>query len=497
MSEITLRMKGITKTFPGVRALNDISFELHRGEVHALLGENGAGKSTLIKILSGIYQADAGTIEIDGRAVSIRSPLDAIEQGIAVIHQELILADNVTIAENVFMGRERCSRLGFVNFRSAEQETQAILDSLGIDLKATMLVGLLSTAQKQVVEIVKALTYQARIVIMDEPTASLSTKEVEMLFGIIERLRQQNVSIIYISHRMEELFRISDRVTVMRDGEYIATLETAKTDAAELVRLMVGRQISDFYTHKKRHLDDVILEVDRLSTPEKLREASIVLHRGEILGLAGLVGAGRTELARAIFGIDRTSGGEIRLNGKPLTIRRPEDAIRAGIALVPESRKEQGLILGNTVGYNMTISILEQFIHFIRVNHRKEAGLIGEFFSKLSIKASSPAQIVGSLSGGNQQKAVLAKWLATQPSILIMDEPTRGIDVGAKAESYVLMDELAQQGVSILMISSELPEILGMSDRIYVMNNGAVAACLDGQTADQETIMRYAAGVTT
>lgn len=497
MSEITLNMKGITKTFPGVRALNNISFELRRGEVHALLGENGAGKSTLIKILSGIYQSDSGIIEIDGRAVSIRSPLDAIEQGIAVIHQELILADNVTVAENVFMGRERCSRLGFIDFRSAERETQEILDSLGIDLKATMLVGLLSTAQKQVVEIVKALTYQARIVIMDEPTASLSTKEVEMLFGIIERLRSQGVSIIYISHRMEELFRISDRVTVMRDGEYIDTLETAKTNAAELIRLMVGRQISDFYTHKKRRLSDVILEVDKLSTQDKLREASIVLHRGEILGIAGLVGAGRTELARAIFGIDRTTGGEIRLNGKTLSLHCPEDAIHAGIALVPESRKEQGLILDNTVGYNMTISILEQFIHFIHVDYQKEGGLISEFISKLLIKTSSPAQIVGSLSGGNQQKAVLAKWLATKPSILIMDEPTRGIDVGAKAEIYALMDELAQQGVSILMISSELPEILGMSDRIYVMNAGAVAACLDGQTADQETIMRYAAGVTT
>lgn len=495
MSEITLKMKGITKTFPGVRALHDINFELYKGEVHALLGENGAGKSTLIKVLSGIYQADKGCIEIEGTEVTIKNPLDAIEQGIAVIHQELILADNMTIAENVFMGREKCSKMQLVNFKAQEEETQKILDELGIGLKATMNVGELSTAQKQIVEIVKALTYDAKIVIMDEPTASLSTKEVEMLFGIIESMKKKQVSIIYVSHRMEELFRISDRVTVMRDGEYIDTLVTADTDPNELVRLMVGRQISDFYTHKKRKIDDVILEVNDFCTREKLNHVSIKLNRGEILGLSGLVGSGRTELARAIFGIDKTSSGSLVLKGEKLTISKPEDAIHAGIALIPESRKEQGLMLMNTVGFNMTISILDRFINFIHVDTNKENDIIDRFFSKLSIKASSPEQTVGSLSGGNQQKAVVSKWLATEPDIIIMDEPTRGIDVGAKAEIYALMDELAKQGTSIIMISSELPEILGMSDRIYVMNSGSVVACLDGETADQETIMTYAAGV--
>ncbi len=495
MADVLLRMKDISKAFPGVQALKDINFDLRRGEVHALLGENGAGKSTLIKVLSGIYQADCGGIEIDGKEVHIHDPRDAIKQGIAVIHQELILADNMTIAENVFMGRERCNKLGFVNFKAAEDEVQKTLDSLGINLRATAVVNELSTPQKQVVEIVKALSYNSKIVIMDEPTASLSSKEVEMLFSIIARLKEQRISVIYISHRMEELFQISDRVTVLRDGEYVGTFETAKTNADELVRLMVGRQIDDFYTHTKRKLNDVVLELEAVCTQDKLKHVSIELHRGEILGLSGLVGAGRTELARAIFGIDKISSGKITLNGEPVTIASPEDAIRNGIALIPESRKEQGLILGHTVGFNITISVLEKFMRFIHVDHPTENSIIRTYFSKLAIKASSPAQNVGSLSGGNQQKAVVSKWLATKPGIIIMDEPTRGIDVGAKAEIYALMDELSKQGTSIIMISSELPEILGMSDRIYVMNNGEIAACIDGEGATQEMIMSYAAGV--
>lgn len=496
MYDVVLKMNDIQKIFPGVHALKDISFDLRRGEVHALLGENGAGKSTLIKVLSGIYKSDGGTIEIEGTQVDIKDPLDAINQGIAVIHQELILADNITIAENVFMGRERCNKLGFVDFKVAEDEVQKILDDLGIDLRATMMVSELTTPQKQVVEIVKALTYNANILIMDEPTASLSTKEVEMLFSIIARLKEQKISIIYISHRMEELFRISDRVTVMRDGEYIATLETAKTTAEELVALMVGRQISEFYAHEKRELHEVVLEVNDLTSSNPLLDhASIKLHKGEILGISGLVGAGRSELARAIFGIDKLKTGTISIHGKPVEIKSPEDAIQNGIVLIPESRKEEGLILGNTVGFNITISILEKFIRGIHVQNAEEKKQIDAFFSKLSIKASSPEQIVGSLSGGNQQKVVIAKWLATTPEIIIMDEPTRGIDVGAKAEIYALMDELTKQGTSIIMISSELPEILGMSDRIYVMNSGKVVACLDGRTATQEHIMSYAAGV--
>lgn len=495
MQEVTLRMKDIQKSFPGVKALKNINFELRKGEVHALLGENGAGKSTLIKILSGIYQADHGSIEIDGKEVVIRNPLDAIRQGIAVIHQELILADNVSIAENVFMGRERCNKLGLVDFKTAEREVQERLDSLGIDLKATTMVRRLSTPQKQVVEIVKALTYQANIVIMDEPTASLSNKEIEMLFSIIAQLKEQQISIIYISHRMEEIFQISDRVTVIRDGEYVDTRNTSDTDSDELVRLMVGRQISDYYAHTKRKLDEVVLELEGICTEDKLQNVSLKLHKGEILGLSGLVGAGRTELARAAFGIDRIQSGKIRLRGKELRIRSPEDAIKNGIVLIPESRKEEGLVLGNTVGFNITITVLEKFIHFIHVNRKTENEIMDTFFQKLSIKASSPMQIVGSLSGGNQQKAVVAKWLATKPDIIIMDEPTRGIDVGAKAEIYALMDELVRQGTSIIMISSELPEILGMSDRIYVMNSGKIVGCLDGEEATQENIMSYAAGV--
>ncbi|MCC8025708.1 MAG: sugar ABC transporter ATP-binding protein [Clostridium sp.] len=488
-------MKDIQKSFSGIKALKNINFELRKGEVHALLGENGAGKSTLIKILSGIYQADGGSIEIDGKTISIHNPLDAIKQGIAVIHQELILADNMSIAENIFMGRERCNKFGFIDFKAAEREVQERLDLLGIDLKAATVISKLSTPQKQVVEIVKALTYHAKIVIMDEPTASLSNKEIEMLFSIIEQLKEQHISIIYISHRMEEIFHISDRVTVIRDGEYVDTLKTKDTDADELVRLMVGRQISDYYSHTKRKLDQVVLEAEGICTPDKLKDVTIKLHKGEILGLSGLVGAGRTELARAIFGIDRIESGVIKINGRPAAIQSPGDAIKNGIVLIPESRKEEGLILGNTVGFNITITVLEEFIKFIHVKQAREQEIIHTFFSKLSIKASSPRQAVGLLSGGNQQKAVVAKWLATRPDIIIMDEPTRGIDVGAKAEIYALMDELAKQGTSIIMISSELPEVLGMSDRIYVMNNGRIATCLDGAEATQENIMSYAAGV--
>lgn len=495
MHEVALKMKNIQKSFSGIKALDNISFELRKGEVHALLGENGAGKSTLIKILSGIYQADSGSIEIEGKEISIHNSLDAIKQGIAVIHQELVLADNMSIAENIYMGRERCNKFCFIDFKAAEKEIQERLDLLGIDLKATMIVSKLSTPQKQVVEIVKALTYNAKIVVMDEPTASLSNKEIEMLFSIIEQLKEQHISIIYISHRMEEIFHISDRVTVIRDGDYVETLKTEDTNADELVRLMVGRRISDYYSHIKRKLDEVVLEVEGLCTSDKLQDINMKLYKGEILGLSGLVGAGRTELARAMFGIDRIEAGSIKINGRATAIESPEDAIRNGIVLIPESRKEEGLILGNTVGFNITITVLEEFIKFIHVKRPKEQEIIHTFFSKLSIKASSPWQTVGSLSGGNQQKAVVAKWLATKPDIIIMDEPTRGIDVGAKAEIYTLMDELAKQGTSIIMISSELPEVLGMSDRVYVMNSGRIVACLDGAEATQELIMSYAAGV--
>lgn len=359
MHEVALKMKNIQKSFSGIKALDNISFELRKGEVHALLGENGAGKSTLIKILSGIYQADSGSIEIEGKEISIHNSLDAIKQGIAVIHQELVLADNMSIAENIYMGRERCNKFCFIDFKAAEKEIQERLDLLGIDLKATMIVSKLSTPQKQVVEIVKALTYNAKIVVMDEPTASLSNKEIEMLFSIIEQLKEQHISIIYISHRMEEIFHISDRVTVIRDGEYVETLKTEDTNADELVRLMVGRRISDYYSHIKRKLDEVVLEVEGLCTSDKLQDINMKLYKGEILGLSGLVGAGRTELARAMFGIDRIEAGSIKINGRATAIESPEDAIRNGIVLIPESRKEEGLILGNTVGFNITITVLE------------------------------------------------------------------------------------------------------------------------------------------
>lgn len=495
MAEVILSMKNIHKRFPGIYALKDARLELHQGEVHALLGENGAGKSTLMKILGGIYKADDGDIYIKGKKVDITGVHSSHAHGISMIHQELCLAPNMTVAENIFLGREDTIKgLRFVNFKEMNKRARDLMDSLGLSIEPDEIVGSLSVAQQQMIEIVKALSVGANILVMDEPTASLSKKEVEMLFKTIEELKKKGISIVYISHRMEELFRITDRITVMRDGQYIGTKLTRETSRDELITMMVGRELKDLYVKSEHKIGEVIFEVKELNKKGILNNINFSLRKGEILGIAGLVGAGRTELARAIFGIDKYDSGTIKIDGKEVQIISPLDAMNNGIGLVPEDRKKQGLVLIRSIGYNITLPVLNRFIKGPRVNKAIEEEIVKNYISKLSIKTPSINQAAKNLSGGNQQKVVIAKWLATNPKVLILDEPTRGVDVGAKAEIYGIMSMLAKQGVGIIMISSELPEVINMSDRVLVMHQGTIAGELKRDELNQERIMHYATG---
>ena len=493
MATTVLTMTGISKLFPGVQALKDVNFDLQHGEVHALLGENGAGKSTLIKILGGIHSCDSGEIRINGQIVRLQSVHDAQAAGVSIIHQELFMVSELTIAQNIFLGREPMANPFVLDQKSCLRQAQALIDSIGLDLDASVKVAELSIAQQQMVEIAKAVSFDARILVMDEPTSSLTKRETEMLYGLIDRIRER-MAIIYISHRMEELFRISDRVTILRDGRYIGTRETKRSTSNELIEMMVGRQLTELFSKTPIKPGDTILEVRKLSQGKTLHDISFSVRAGEILGLAGIIGAGRTELMRAICGIDRISSGEILLRGKAVQIRRVADSMSLGIAMVPESRKEQGLILSRSIGFNLTLQVLRSFIRGVKFDHRRENSIIADFSQQLNIKSASSEILVEKLSGGNQQKVVIAKWLATKPAVLILDEPTRGIDVGAKAEIYAIMDRLAQQGVAIIMISSELPEIINMSDRVMVMFHGRMTALLEREGLSQELIMQYATG---
>lgn len=493
MSTTVLHMTGISKLFPGVQALKDVDFDLQRGEVHALLGENGAGKSTLIKILGGIHLCDEGQISINGQLVQLRSVHDAQAAGVSIIHQELFMVPELTIAQNIFLGREPMANPLVLDQKSCLARAQALIDEVGLDLDADTKVGELSIAQQQMVEIAKAVSFDARILVMDEPTSSLTKRETEMLYELIGRIRSR-MSIIYISHRMEELFRISDRVTILRDGRYIGTRETKKTTSNELIEMMVGRQLTELFTKTPTQAGETVLEVKDLCVDATLHDISFSVRSGEILGIAGIVGAGRTELMRAICGIDPIASGEIHVKGRRVRIAQPIDAIKLGVVMVPESRKEQGLILTRSVGYNTTLQVLRSFIKGVRFDTKREKSIIADFIKRLNIKAASPDVLVDKLSGGNQQKVVIAKWLATQPAVLILDEPTRGIDVGAKAEIYAIMDALAHQGVAIIMISSELPEVINMSDRVMVMFHGRRTALLEREGLTQELIMQYATG---
>jgi len=494
MGSNLLEMSGITKQFPGVYALKQANFELKSGEVHALLGENGAGKSTLMKVLGGIYSLDEGSIFIDGRKVTITSVKDAKQHGISIIHQEIVLVPYLSIAENIYLGREPVSKSGFIHKKSMYENAQKLLDDFGLELSAAALVHHLTVAQQQMIEIIKAVSFHSRIIVMDEPTSSLTEKEVQFLFQTIRNLKEKGVGIVYISHRMNELFEITDRITVMRDGSYIGTVVTKDTSNDKLISMMVGRELSHYYSKDSSYTNETILEVKQLTKKGVIKEASFDVKKGEILGFSGLVGAGRSELMKCLFGLDSFESGEIIMNGVKLTIKNPNDAIKSRIAYVTENRKEEGLFLIQSVKYNITIKVLHEFMRFLKVNTKYENKETTNYIKGLSIKTPGLDQEVSNLSGGNQQKVLISRWLATKPQVLILDEPTRGVDVGAKAEIYSIMNQLAKDGVSIIMISSDLPEVINMSDRIAVMCKGEIKAILNKEQFNQETIMHYATG---
>lgn len=495
MGQTVLEMQGIKKSFSGIYALSGIDFSLELGEVHALLGENGAGKSTLIKVLGGIHQPDCGVIKIGGKEVRIHNVPEARENGIGIIHQEIVLVPYLTVAQNLFLGREIVKN-GVVDMAETNRRAEEMIAALGVKIGADTIVEELTIAQQQMVEIVKAVSFNGKIIVMDEPTSSLSNEEVEQLFEIIAKLKEEKVSIIYISHRMEELFRISDRVTVIRDGEYVGTKKTSETNPNELVAMMVGRDLESFYSRDFQDLEkaETMLEVKNLTCEGVFEDISFRVRKGEILGFAGLVGAGRSEIMESIFGARPHQSGEILLNGKKVEFKNPMQAIKAGISLVPEDRKKQGLVLGNSVSFNLTLASLRFYMNGIAISEKKKRTVIDQYFGRLRIKAASPDIEAGSLSGGNQQKVVLGKWLATKPDVLILDEPTRGVDVNAKFEIYSTINHLAKEGIAIIMVSSELPEIINMCDNVCVIRDGRMAGKLAKDELSQEGIMKYAAG---
>jgi len=494
--QVILQMKGITKAFPGVLALDNVDFDVRSGEVHALLGENGAGKSTLSKIMTGVYQEDAGEILVRGRPVKIRTPLEAQRLGIRIIHQEFTLINDMTVAENIFLDAMGERMWGWVPYRRFRAEARAILERLGVDISPDALVRDLSVAEQQIVEIARALREDAAVIIMDEPTAALSDAEVERLFAIIRQLRDEGAGIVYISHKLEEIFAIADRATVLRDGRVVGVRPVAELDRDEIVRMMVGRPLTKLYVRTHVPTREPALEVEGLTVPGRVFGASFVVHKGEVVGITGLLGAGQPYLVRAIFGAIPKSAGVIRLRGRPVDIRSPHDAIRHGIALLTENRKEEGLVLGMPVVANVSLASIEKVTRLGFIERRKERERARRYVEQLRIRTPGIDHEVENLSGGNQQKVVLAKWLATEADVIIMAEPTRGIDVGAKAEVYRFIDELAGQGKAIVLVSSELPEVINLSDRIYVMHEGRIVAELDAATATQEQIGMYATGGT-
>ncbi len=483
-----LEMQGIRKAFPGVRVLDDVSLSVRPGEVHALMGENGAGKSTLMKILAGALQADAGQIVLGGKAVHIATPQQAMDLGIGIIYQELNLAPHLSIAENIFLGREPRLLPGWVDGAKMRREAQALMENLGMGLDVRTLVGRLTIAQRQMVEIAKATSRKARVLAMDEPSATLTSHELENLWRLIRQLKSQGIGIIYISHRMDEVFQIADALTVLRDGRVVGTSPIGEIGRDDVLRLMVGRDLDETYPKEHAPIGKPMLEVRGLSRRGVLEDISFTVRAGEVVALAGLVGAGRTEIARCLFGADAWSGGEMLLDGVPFVPRSPHDAIAAGIGFVTEDRKEQGVVLNLTVRENVSLASLSKVSSLGFVRRGAEGAEARESVQRLRVRTPSIEQKVGNLSGGNQQKVILAKWLQIPLKLLILDEPTRGIDVGAKREIYQIMNELAARGVAILMISSELPEVLGMADRIVVVRDGRVAGALDRAEATQEKV---------
>lgn len=492
MSEYVLEMRHIAKSFPGVKVLDDVTLQVKPGEVHALMGENGAGKSTLMKILMGIYTADAGEVMLNGEHLLARGPREAMDKGIAMIHQELNPIMDMQVYENIYIGREL--RKGILVDRKAMiRETEDLLRGLGINIPAVAYMRDLSVAQCQLIEIVKAISISAKVVVMDEPTSAITEREVETLFAQIRRLKSEGVAIIYISHKMDEIFQICDTITVLRDGHFIGTDAAANMTNEQLIRMMVGRDITEVFPKAEAEIGDVLLEVKNLSYGRQVKNVSFSLRRGEVLGIAGLVGAGRSELAETIFAMRQKSAGEILIGGKPVEIRHPKDAIQNRIALITEDRKITGLNLSGTVAENTTLVDLSRQFPSGLIDRQKENRITDEYIQKLSIRTPSAQQLAGRLSGGNQQKVVLSKWLLSEPEIIILDEPTRGIDVGAKRDIYLLIGGLVRQGKAVIVISSEIPEVMGLSDRILVMAEGRVTGELLRPDFSQEQIMTYAA----
>ncbi len=492
MSEYVLELKGITKIFPGVKALNQVQFQLKRGEVHALMGENGAGKSTFIKVITGVHKAEEGEMYLNGQKVDFKGPRDAQAAGIAAVYQHPTSYPDLTVTENIFMNHE-IKKHGIIQWKEMHREAQKLLEQLDADFKPHAEMGALSVAQQQMVEIAKALSTNARIVILDEPTAALTANESEKLYRIVDKLRADGVSIIFISHRFEDMYRLADRVTVFRDSQYIGTYDVDSITNAELIKQMVGREIKDLFPKPTVMLGEEVLRVEQLSRTGYYKNVSFHVRAGEIVGLTGLVGAGRTEVVESVCGLTRANSGKIFLDGREVRVKNPTDAKDMGIVLLPEDRQKSGLILSWGLGRNVTLPILKKFVKYGFLQEKAERELSKQLLEEVDTKAVTVFDPASSLSGGNQQKVVVAKALAQDNmKVVIMDEPTKGVDVGAKAEIYAIMGELAKKGFAIIMISSEMPEILGMSDRIYVMCNGKITGELDRAEATQEKILEYA-----
>jgi len=491
MAEYLLEMTHITKIFPGVMALDDARFNLRPGEIHALVGENGAGKSTFIKVLAGVHPPDGGEILLDGHAVHIRDPIHAQKLGVAVIHQHAASYPDLSVAENIFIGHEFV-RAGFINWRKARAEAKRLLDSIGADISPTETVGALSVARQQLVEIAKALSVNAKILIMDEPTAALSKRESEELYAITRRLRDQGTAIILISHRFEDIFGLADRVTVLRDGKYIGTWDIGEVDDAKLVEHMVGRDITHFFPKKKVPLGEELLRVEGLSRTGYFQDVSLAVRAGEIVGLTGLVGAGRTEVVEAICGATKANAGRVYIEGKPVRVASPNAARAKGLGLLPEDRQADGLLLPWSINHNVTLPMLERCRRALFLSGKKEFALSDGLKQRLRIKANDVHAAAESLSGGNQQKVVVAKQLAVNPKVIVLDEPTKGVDVGSKAAIYEIMSELVERGIGILMVSSEMPELLNMSDRVYVMCDGRMSAEFAAEGLTQAQVLEAA-----
>ncbi|MEN6524713.1 MAG: sugar ABC transporter ATP-binding protein [Anaerolineaceae bacterium] len=492
-----LVMENISKSFPSVKALDNVQLSVKKGTVHALMGENGAGKSTLMKVLIGLYTPDSGKIIFNGQPVILHDTAAALKMGISMIHQELSPIPYMTVAENIYLGREPMNKVGLVDRKAMLSKTKGLLEQLDIHVDPASLMKDISIANTQMVEMAKAISYNSKLIIMDEPTSAITEREVEHLFNLIRSLKEKGVSIIFITHRIDEVFEIADEITVFRDGHYIATVPARETDKNSLISMMVGRELTNIFPKEEAEIGEVVLSVKNLNRKGKVNDVSFDLRRGEILGLAGLMGAGRTEIIESIFGIAKVESGEIFIKGQKVRIAKPEDAIRHGMALLTEDRRSSGIMGVLSVRDNMIIANLKQFTKRGFLHNRLINETCNKERSRLDIKTPSMDQLINLLSGGNQQKVLVSRWLLTSPDILILDEPTRGIDVGAKAEIHRLMSKLAQEGKAILMISSELPEILGMSDRVIVMHEGCLTGEFTRAEASQENIMRAATGIAT